>query len=196
MSSPLLPNVGPKGIRYGVIDGRSVPEVLDLIFEQGTNIAIEELKGELLSSLCGADRGYAIDVVDQYVEVHTVNLDEYEYPLSEDSAECIIQDILDQMEWFECPYEYRYETPRGVVQCEVRYLGGVPLVFVISSPFVTYCRPCSPCIPLAGDLDSLSTTATDIVLAYCLPPEDMPGGSDNYETGKYADDLTLLVKRT
>jgi len=49
-------------------------------------------------------------------------------------------------------------------------------LFVTESPYITYCRLCSPCMPNAGDLDSYD--GRHGYVTYCLPPdyfeEEMP----------------------
>jgi len=39
---------------------------------------------------------------------------------------------------------------------------------VIKSPYITYCRLCSPCVPNAGDLDTPDDLGYE---AYCLGPD-------------------------
>jgi len=72
--------------------------------------------------------------------------------------------------------EPMYHHVDGENHYETQFLGGAPLVYVTESRFVTYCRPCSPCVPGAGDLDSKWYSAgewgNDIKLAYCPDPED------------------------
>lgn len=46
------------------------------------------------------------------------------------------------------------------------WLGGAPLIIVNESPFITFASPCSPCVPNAGDLDSLDP---DGVECYNVP---------------------------
>jgi hypothetical protein len=47
------------------------------------------------------------------------------------------------------PFEYEGVT------VSVTTLGGAPLVFIMESPVIVKARPCSPCVPNAGDLDNL-----------------------------------------
>lgn len=39
-------------------------------------------------------------------------------------------------------------------------------LYVIKSPFITYCAPCSPCCPNAGDLDHAGHD--EVLKTYCL----------------------------
>lgn len=43
-------------------------------------------------------------------------------------------------------------------------------VMIVLSEFFTYCRPCSPCVPNAGDLNSPAEEGEGIP-AYCFSPE-------------------------
>jgi hypothetical protein len=48
-----------------------------------------------------------------------------------------------------------WELETDGMQLGLSYLGGAPLVWVFASPVATYARGCSPCVPGAGDLDSV-----------------------------------------
>lgn len=47
-----------------------------------------------------------------------------------------------------------YALERDGMKLELSYLGGAALIFVLESPSTTRARPCSPCVPGAGDLNS------------------------------------------
>jgi len=58
-------------------------------------------------------------------------------------------------DYYECDEEeYALDLPDEGLHLGLSYLGGAPLVWVYKSPHVAFCRPCSPCVPGAGDLDS------------------------------------------
>lgn len=61
-----------------------------------------------------------------------------------------------------------YTLERDGLKLGLSYLGGAPLVWVYESPFTTYARECSPCVPNAGDLDNQDESG---VQCYTLPPE-------------------------
>jgi hypothetical protein len=65
-------------------------------------------------------------------------------------------------------WEEEYSLEKDGMKLQLGYLGGAALVWVLESPHTTYSRPCSPCVPNAGDLDSLSDTGIE---CYTLPPE-------------------------
>ena len=64
--------------------------------------------------------------------------------------------------------EEEFELERDGLKLLLSYLGGAPLVWVCESPVTTHARPCSPCVPGAGNLDSLDP---DGVECYTLPSE-------------------------
>lgn len=184
------------GIRFGVISGNTVPDLLSDIMDNGTNADAEYLLGELVEQLQGASKEEAGNVVNQYLLFDDqLALDKYTYPLSEESAQEIAEDIASSVEYDEPIYYYSEETEQGTLEYEILYLGGAPLVFVKKSPFVTYCLECSPCVPFAGDLDSLVDEQDGrAVLAYCIHPRDFPEGQDAYEVVTLENNL-LLVRR-
>lgn len=67
--------------------------------------------------------------------------------------------------------EYEYEAEDGTAYL-IGWLGGAPLIWVVRSEYVTTTRPCSPCVPGAGDLDS-ATDELDGTLCHCPPPDDV-----------------------
>lgn len=62
---------------------------------------------------------------------------------------------------FEWPDEPEYEGEYGGVKYQIFYLGGAPHLMVLHSPHIVKARLCSPCIPNAGDLDSLDDSGCD-----------------------------------
>lgn len=69
--------------------------------------------------------------------------------------------------------EHEYEYEDEGFKYRLARLGGAPLVWVIESPYVTYCRSCSPCIPNAGDLDNCVPENEANSIAYCVDPDDL-----------------------
>jgi hypothetical protein len=53
------------------------------------------------------------------------------------------------------------------VTFEVFLLGGAYHLLIVNSPFVDYTRPCSPCVPNAGDLTSPDPQG---IRTYSVPP--------------------------
>ena len=90
-------------------------------------------------------------------------------------------------------HEYTYEDRE--FKYLLGYLGGAPLIWVARSPFVTYCAPCSPCVPNAGDLDSCSENEVG-TLAYCLDLDDYGNDEDKpYRVVRHATN-EVVYERT
>jgi len=63
---------------------------------------------------------------------------------------------------------------------------------ISKSPYYTYCKGCSPCVPNAGDLDSPVTpddyvSNMSVKRAYCLPKEFFDGEVAPYEYFEVSD---------
>lgn len=69
-------------------------------------------------------------------------------------------------------------------------LGGATLIWVVESPFVTYCKQCSPCVPNAGDLDNPTEDVNSNTWAYCPAPADWVS-KDN--TSLADDELPFVI---
>ena len=173
------------GLAYGVLQGNSVPELLDDIFTFGEDLTYDEERRELTERLAATVeeskeecspltteelaehiRGNLEVVVDDfhYKPAELVkNIDCYELAeLVLEGGEIDGEEILDQLETaglWDCiesdehAYSYTLETDCGPIRLSLDWLGGAPLIWVFESPYVTYCKGCSPCIPCAGDLE-------------------------------------------
>ena len=131
-----MSNTNPKtGIRYGTIYLNTLNgDVADDLFFNGENIserdAYEELREELNTE--AEERGFCES---------------------------------DKEQWIERELEYRgeqiqVEEPTIKGECDgvsygISWLGGAPLLWVFESPIISKARLCSPCVPNAGDLNSL-----------------------------------------
>lgn len=80
---------------------------------------------------------------------------------------------LNELDSHEDSGEHDYQYQSGQYQYRLSHLGGAPLIWVVSSPYVTYCRTCSPCVPNAGDLDNCCPYGEANNLAYCVDPLDI-----------------------
>lgn len=176
----MKPNTNPDtGIAYGVIAVQSLDDDVgqelwygsqarDLSYEA----AIEELKAE----------------VEREAESHLDNIRcalaerggytdrEYEAAFEEEEEQAF--DGMSAEEWVESQIEHRQEsiqieeptiegTYEGVTY-RIDWLGGAPLLWVFKSPHVTLARPCSPCVPGAGDLDNVDERG---IAAYDVPAD-------------------------
>lgn len=126
-----MPNFDEKtGIRYGVISPHSVSSwSLDEVYQNGTDPHWENAKAELIDdikNLC-ENHGIAFDRIDT---------DQFVDEMSDHFESC----GDGQMDYSDKDYDLHVS-------------GDNFGIFVMRSPYYTYCRDCSPCAPGAGDLD-------------------------------------------
>jgi hypothetical protein len=142
-----MPNVNPKtGLAYGVISTRHTPYLLEDIQSHGNNVTMENRRKECRQRL----RNVVCD--------YSSNVDE------------VVEDMMDVLDDYAEHYgeEDEYEAELEGTKYLLSWLGGAPLIWVIDSEWACYCNPCSPCVPGAGDLDTLEGST----LAHCMPPEE------------------------
>lgn len=126
-----MPNFDEKtGIRYGVISPHSVGQwAMDKVYDHGTDPYYEYSKNEIISHLKTFCEDHDIDYdridSDQFVDLYCEN----------------VQNDDGQMDYSDTEYDLHVS-------------GDNFGIFVMRSPYYTYCRDCSPCAPGAGDLDS------------------------------------------
>ena len=138
-------NINPEtGIRYGVVSGNNIPELLDHIQTNGRNLtyeaALEEFKAERSNNHCDDDDNDDDD-------------DEFFFDFYSDDIE-----------------EYLLEDEDSKLL--LSGLGGAPLIWIMKSPNIVYVQSlCSPCVPNAADLDSGLTTEDEGYECYGLPDE-------------------------
>lgn len=155
-----MPNFDEKtGIRYGVISPHSIRQwALDDIYLDGTDPHYESAKQEIINDLkafCD-DHGIDYDRIDpdQFIDLA---LENFENPDGQ-------KDYSDD--------EY-----------DLHASGDNFGIFVMRSPYYTYCRNCSPCAPGAGDLDSPIEKDPEYPLSgktLCLGPEWFDQEDDQY----------------
>jgi hypothetical protein len=123
------------------------------------------------------------EIFDHLLETNSAAGYDYDQLLDELNDAGLNDDGVDESEH---QYEHEWDTPHGKVKVQVMSLGGAPLIYVKESPYTARCAWCSPCCPHAGDLD---TPQQHGIVAYCLPPDDMP---DDWEgTAELLDAETL-----
>jgi hypothetical protein len=156
------------GIRYGVISQHSIaPEASEDISSGGENLtyaaAVREAKETIARALRGPlDEFGVLPYVSKYAPTDRQKTEQNK------TLDSIVESVWDDIEQdFNDQYQpdsetYRYESDGYVL--ETTDLG----VYVIKSPFFTFCTFCSPCCPGAGDLDSPNA---DGVKTYCLGAE-------------------------
>ena len=154
----MLINVNPKtAIPYGVISGHSVPHLYADIMEKGVN---ERLK-------------YRDDNIRETIESLCKDL------MEKADTEEIIDFVTEKANRAEEGYggsdieSYSYTDEKGN-QFRLGELGGAPIIWCIETDTIVSARKCSPCVPGAGNLDSLSENGID---CYGVPPEYLGEGS-------------------
>lgn len=147
-------NINPEtGIPYGVIHGRDVPDLVEEIMTHGKNITYELWKADLIDSVKWL-------------------LKNINYPNAIDEAIAIVDNLDNLGECFdneECEYTLMRGEGDTLEHYLLSYLGGATLVWVQRSPWITQACQCSPCVPNAGDLNTLSPGGFD---CYDISPED------------------------
>jgi len=141
------------GIAYGVISPHAInQDVLNDISIEGTDPNYESTKKELIEDISTLCNNYGIDV-------DNIDLDNF------------IQEMADHYE--SCnDGTFDYSDKDYTLHNSADNFG----LFVIRSPYYTYCRKCSPCAPGAGDLNNpLEIEEINEMdendKTYCLGPE-------------------------
>lgn len=148
-------NIDPETwIRYGVMSQNTqMPEAINDLFCNTIDIQFEEAETEIdeaIDELMAATHDYHGG--DQSLRDQVKNL------------------FMERMENFEGDM-FRYEDD----EYTIIFFNEMNTVMVMRSPYYTKCRPCSPCYPNAGDLDSPDVGGED---TYCL-------GWDFFNDGHY-----------
>lgn len=119
------------GIRYGVISPHSISSwSLDEIYQNGTDPQYEMGLDQLMTDL------------KEFCEIHNLNYDH----INRDTFVDVFNDSYESdgsgiMDYSDSEYSLHVS-------------GDNFGIFVMKSPYYTYCRSCSPCAPGAGDLDA------------------------------------------
>lgn len=155
------------GIRYGVISPHSISSwSLNDIYDQGTDPIYESGKKEFEDGLKEVIREYCdnnanLDIADNDINIDSI-MDQWNDNYSGNDSG--IMDYSDS--------EY-----------DLHVSGDNFGIFVMRSPYYTYCRGCSPCAPGAGDLDSPIEKDPEYPLSgmtLCLGPEWFDKDNDQY----------------
>jgi len=158
------------GIRYGVISPHSISSNCDYDLYEGPN---------------STDPYYESMRTEISLSVNEL-MNNTNYNISDDLKEQIKDMILDEM-------SERYENPDGQMdysdnEYSLHVSGDNFGIFVMKSPYYTFCRGCSPCAPGAGDLNNpidpvnlnLSTLEHISAKTLCLGPEWFDREKDQY----------------
>ena len=129
-------NVNPEtGIRYGYIAGNSIdPEIIDAVFRYGTDLSFLDFREECESMI-------------------RTELEDSE--LSDEARIAEFDTRLDAALEGYCMEEPVVAATLDGVEVRTSWLGGALNLWIFHSPTVGQHALCSPCVPNAGDLDSL-----------------------------------------
>lgn len=134
-------NCAENGIRYGTIYlNRLHPDIANDLFNNGVNVSEQEAYDDCVSA-----------VTSEAAEIESEDLESMGYSDSDDYIQDRVEELMGGYYVDEPRIEGEYEGVKYVID----WLGGAPLLWVISSPFVVKCGLCSPCVPNAGDLGSV-----------------------------------------
>jgi hypothetical protein len=165
-----MPNFDEKtGIRYGVISPHNISSfALDDIYQNGTDPQYESAKEEFENGLKSAikefcDNNSNMRLDDRHIDIDVI-MDQWNDHFENDGSG--IMDYSDS--------EY-----------DLHVSGDNFGIFVMKSPYYTYCRGCSPCAPGAGDLNnSFDPDEFEITEGYhrslCLGHEWFDQDNDQY----------------
>jgi hypothetical protein len=165
------------GIHYGVISPHSInQDALDEIYSDGTDTCYENAREEMLDD-------FDTFCSDHNIPVDRVNTDSLIDAWS-DHYESDGSGVMD------------YEDKEYTLHISGDNFG----IFVILSPYYTFCRQCSPCAPGAGDLNNpVDTTGydyTESVLTfsktYCLDASYFDEGKAPYKVYRVDNDQEVV----
>ena len=186
----MIPNYNEDlGIRYGVI-ARCSPDVFEDIVEEGRNISYEDAREEAISYIAGhledakieraegqswqelCDEIVRDDAVGCLSGVPAYAAEEAYHEIFEGEGadvQVVAEELLDSLdvEWDWSENVYLLENDE--CHLPISHLGGAPLITVLYSRYATIAPSCSPCVPGAGDLDSVHHGEGTLTL--CLPPD-------------------------
>lgn len=155
-----MPNFDEKtGIRYGVISPHSISSfALDDIYNNGTDPHYEYCKQEIINDL------------KQFCEDHNIDYDRIDPDQFVDAGLENYDNQDGQMDYSDKDYDLHIS-------------GDNFGIFVMRSPYYTFCRGCSPCAPGAGDLDNpvdKNQEFPEMGKTLCLGPEWFDEEKDQY----------------
>jgi hypothetical protein len=144
------------GVPYGVTN--NIPDWLWEEIDQWLPDDWDEIRTDLAWEVLKKNReSLTQEMVDEFWGGDDVQLDELDDFMSEFVVEFVEemfpgewQNVLENFD----DSELRKSGEVEGVKLSLSYLGGAPLLWVVKSPRLVWCRPCSPCVPGGGDLDS------------------------------------------
>lgn len=129
---------------------------------------------------CISQNSIALEHIDSWYEkdaVYESYVQELEKKVK--SGEITEEEKDNNLEYYDNDFHQWYYKDE---EYEAEYSESLNAWIILKSPFYTYCRQCSPCVPGAGDLDSPvskeeyertqhNTFMYGTVKAYCLPKD-------------------------
>lgn len=170
-----MPNYNPEtGIRYGTIYLNHLDsDVANDLWYSGKNVSEEnayaELKSEIERDANAIEEEVSLTVWQNDAALFTdpdymaAKIEAAYARLGYDDRDDYIDTRLEleseNIQIDEPTISGTYKNPwdeEGVeIEYAISHLGGAPLLWVFKSPIISKARLCSPCVPNAGDLDSL-----------------------------------------
>lgn len=158
-----MSNIHPDtGIRFGIIKVDSIhPDVLEtLLYRVGKDLSHAEALKDYLAE---EERKY--EAAQEEKRIARAEIDGGTLSEEDDlpfDAEAATDEFNNSFQCDEPIVEGEHEG----VKYRTTWLGGAQLLWIFESPVLTKCRLCSPCVPGAGDLNSVGDE-----LAYGVPVE-------------------------
>ena len=162
-----MPNYNPEtGIRYGTIYLNHLDDdVANDLWMNGKNVSEENAYAELKSEIERDANAIEEEVHIAIAESDHALLSSERFVDNEIEAAYLRLGYDDRDDYIDTRLERESEniqidepiiegTCEGVTYM-ISHLGGAPLLWAFESPIISKARLCSPCVPNAGDLDSL-----------------------------------------
>jgi hypothetical protein len=141
------------GVRYGVIALNNIDsDTAQWLWTEGENISEREALDDLQLDI---EEAIAQEIAAGTLDVDT-DVDDEARRRFERSCDCLEID------------EPHIEGEYDDIKYAISWLGGAPLLWMLKSPHTTYANLCSPCVPNAGNLDSLNSDGYE---CYDVPPD-------------------------
>jgi hypothetical protein len=183
-------NVNPEtGISFGVVAAQNCPDLHEEILQNGVDNRFQAWREETEERLNSCESQEDLVEVLKYLGREEWS-EVFEYEEDWDYEEAL--DRLSE-EW-EC------DEPSITYQADgysywLTSLGGAHVIYVLSSPYVATCRPCSPCCPNAGDLDNVTEPNGGMIAYFVNPEEYKPGWEDRpvFDLDDETDPVTVSL---
>lgn len=178
----MFPNMNLEtGIHFGCISQNTLdPDVLNDLIMDADDLIYEDYMDEIRSETEDAIKNGTLEEV----------LIRHDLQDDVDADEGTIDDVLDaanQLYMNDC-HQYHYEDSEYILD----FSDDMNCIIICKSPYYTYCRGCSPCVPNAGDLDEpvspeeyeknkYSSMYNSIKRSYCFPNDFFENDKAPYE---------------